>query len=152
MCRFDSACLCNVRIKSSAQLWSGSLPLISWWRDHWVQGWLTWNCQKKWNSGLKKSSTMCSFESLSLLFYVILLLPLYGFFTLLTSLFLHISSSNCLLGISIHFFLLAFYKTVSQLKGFCLCFFYLYWLLFFVWVLTVKQSTWVYDLLSYTFI
>lgn len=49
-CRFHRPCLCFIRIKPPPQLWLGSLPFISWWRHYWLQRWLAWNCQTKWNS------------------------------------------------------------------------------------------------------
>ena len=56
--RFHCACICYVRVKSSTQLWLGSLPIIYRWRHHRLQGWLTWNCQEEWNSS---ELVICSF-------------------------------------------------------------------------------------------
>lgn len=41
VCRFHCSCLCNVRIKLSPQLRPWFICLISWWRDHNLQVWLT---------------------------------------------------------------------------------------------------------------
>lgn len=49
--RFHCSCLCIIRIEYAAQLWIGSLPLVSWWGHYRLQRWFPWNRQKKWNAG-----------------------------------------------------------------------------------------------------
>jgi len=58
LCRFNCTCLCIIRIKSKAQLWLRPISFVCWWRDYWLQRWLTRNCQKEWNSGLLVYNTI----------------------------------------------------------------------------------------------
>lgn len=68
-CRFHCPCFCVVRAEPASQLRPWSFPPIYWWRHFRIQGWFTWNCQKKWDSGMQFPPSPClSLFNLNFLF------------------------------------------------------------------------------------